>query len=383
MGCNPVYDAPADLRFAEKMAHVPFTVHLASAVDETSSRAPWHVPLAHELEAWGDQRALDGTVAVQQPLIAPLFGGRSELELWAVLAGRGQTRPYDLVRETLRGTLLEMSGHASCGDARGGTIDCVSASGSPVQYPVLAFEHDWKKALRDGVLTGAFARAPRGGGDPDSQGLVLRTEAIASELTKFEPLPLPTRDRLEAVFAVDAKMIDGRHANNTWLQELPDPITKIAWDNAALISPTTARELGVESGDVLRLSRGNESVVIAAWVLPGTADGTLILPLGWGRTKAGRIGNRRGFDVFPLRTTDAMHAASGASRPANGEAPRLRENAAHGLDGGAAARTRGDPRRIPRSPALRRAGGRPPALPALVDGCGLQQRASVGDDQST
>jgi molybdopterin-containing oxidoreductase family iron-sulfur binding subunit len=179
---------------------------------------------------------------------------------------------------------------------------------------VLAFEHDWKRALRDGVLTGAVSGAHRGKAEGEaSQKLELRADAIASEVGRFEPPPLPTRDRLEAVFAVDAKMVDGRHANNTWLQELPDPITKIAWDNAALVSPTTASELGVESGDVLRLSRGDRSVVIAAFVVPGTADGTLILPLGWGRTKAGRIGSGRGFDVFPLRTTDAVHVASGVS----------------------------------------------------------------------
>jgi len=316
LGGNPVYDAPADLHFQETLSKVQLTAHLAGFVDETSAGCVWHLPMTHELEAWGDQRALDGTVALQQPLIAPLFGGKSELEIWASLAGEKDARPYDLVRATSRAPLLLESGLTSSGDGKDGKIDCTDALGVHVQYPVLGFEHDWKKALRDGVLAAAKVGAPVL--DPGA-ALALRAPDIAAELAKTELAAPPTRERLEVAFTVDAKMLDGRHANNTWLQELADPITKITWDNAGLVSPKTASELGIETGDVIKLSRGDRSVTIAAYVLPGTADGTVILPLGWGRTQAGRIGNRRGFDVFPLRTTDAMGFAGGVSATRTGE----------------------------------------------------------------
>ncbi len=283
LGGNPAYDAPADLGLSDKLAKVALTVHLASFFDETSAKCTWHLPRAHELEAWGDQRALDGTVSVQQPLIAPLFDARSEIELLALLSGSEETHALELVRTTLR---------------------------PMVSGEHLVFEHAWKKALRDGIVGRQNDAAPT---------LVLRSASIAKAIDAAARAPAPSKSALEVVFMADAKMLDGRHANNTWLQELPDPITKVVWDNAALVSPATAEALGLESGDLVRLSRGGRSIKIAVFVVPGTADDSIALPLGWGRKKAGKIGNGHGFDVYPLRATDGMHFASGVTLTKLGE----------------------------------------------------------------
>jgi molybdopterin-containing oxidoreductase family iron-sulfur binding subunit len=198
----------------------------------------------------------------------------------------------------MRPALLHAQGLSQCAPPEGGKIACLGSA----PYPVLAFEHDWKKALRDGVIA-------RSASEPLE--LVVHPKSIAAALAAAAPAPPTISPEVEVVFAVDPKMIDGRHANNTWLLELGDPVTKVAWCNAALVSPATARAFGVESGDMIRLSSGDRSVTIAALILPGTADGSIGLTLGWGRTRAGRIGNGQGFDVQPLRTTDAMTYARG------------------------------------------------------------------------
>ncbi len=309
LGGNPAYDAPADVAFGDALGKVAFSVHLAQFRDETSHLCTWHLPMAHELEAWGDQRALDGTLAVQQPLIAPLFGGKSEIELWALLAGAADA-PHDLVRATLRAPLLASAGMVGCGDGERSWLVCSSPDGSPARYPTLAFEHDWKTTLHDGLL--------RGGPTP-AAALELDSERVATAWKLLRIAPAPSKGQLEVAFAPDAKMFDGRHANNTWLQELPDPVTKLAWDNAALVSPATASELGVGTGDMVRLARGGRSLLAAVLVIVGTADATIVLSLGWGRRRAGRIGNGRGFDATPLRTTDAMWSATAVTASATGQ----------------------------------------------------------------
>lgn len=273
LGGNPVYDAPGEHDFGAKLANVPLSVHLGLRRDETGVKCTWHVPRAHWLEAWGDAQSLDGTVSIQQPLIQPLFSGRSEIELLGLLADAPSYRGYELVRETFR-----------------------------ARQPGNAFERQWRRALNVGVAVEA----------PTAVTPALRAEAIAAALGRRTAPSTPlSKTNLEAVFMVDAKMYDGRHANNAWLQELPDPVTKICWDNAALVSPKTAEELGVRGGDKVRISKGNHAVEMAIWVLPGHPDNTIGLPLGWGRSLAGRVGSGKGFDVNPLRPTGNVWFADG------------------------------------------------------------------------
>ncbi|MDB4929044.1 MAG: Molybdopterin oxidoreductase, iron-sulfur binding subunit, partial [Myxococcaceae bacterium] len=276
LGANPVYDAPGDLAFGDKLARVPNSFLLSSHRDETAARATWHIPRAHELEAWGDGQSLDGTVAIQQPLIQPLFGGRSELELLAFIADMPSTRGHDLVQET----------HRAAG------------------VPAVIFNRAWRRALNRGVHVEAAAGATV----PSILGA-----AIAQRLGQ-RPAGSPIgQNNLEVNFLVDNKMLDGRHANNAWLLELPDPITKITWDNAAYVSPATAAALGINNGDMIRLSKGNKAVEVVAWTLPGQADWSIGLTLGWGRTRAGRVGTGKGFDVTPLRAANALWFTDGVA----------------------------------------------------------------------
>lgn len=300
VGGNPVYDAPSDLAFGDTLAKVALAVHFSHFSDETSAKCGLHLPRAHELEAWSDQLALDGAYSVQQPLIAPLWGARSDVELLAQVADSKERKPYELVRATARELLLGEKGRFACAPPEAGTMACKDAAGGAMPTHVSVFEHAWKKALADGVV----ARTHLDLGKP-----ALRTAELEAELSKRSYGARPTAG-LEVTFAPCAKLVDGRHANNSWLLELPCPVTKLSWDNAALLSPATAKELGVTTGDLLRLTRAERTITVAAFVLPGQADRSIGLSVGWGRTHAGRLGNGRGFDVYPLRTADAMHFAT-------------------------------------------------------------------------
>jgi Fe-S-cluster-containing dehydrogenase component/anaerobic selenocysteine-containing dehydrogenase len=313
LGGNPAYDAPADLELSEKLAKVPFSVHASGYFDETGDRCTWHLPRAHELESWGDARALDGTLGVQQPLIAPLYGGRSDIELLALMAGSTEHKSYDAVRTTVRGILLESRGLTACGVFdEAGKAECRDATGKVAFAHTLEIERHWSRSLATGI-----AERPQG----PIQGLALRHDEIAAALAK-RPAATPVGPGdLEVTFAPCPKMFDGRYANNTWLQELPDPVTKLVWDNAALVSPATAKELGVANGDVVTITRGARSMRAGVWIAGGHADRSVGLTLGWGRRKCGRIGDGRGFDAYPLRTTDALGFAGGVKVTRAAEEP--------------------------------------------------------------
>ena len=288
LGGNPVYDAPADLSFGTLLDRSGLTsVHLASHRNETSQRSLWHVPLAHELEAWGDQQSLDGTVALQQPLIAPLYGGVSAIEVLARLAGEESTKGYELVRATHDDNL---AGLAKAFRALGAVPESVSPDG----------------VWRAGLFTGYLAA-------PQSRDVALKTDQVVAALGPLEDVAAPSSDAFEVNFEPDSALWDGEHANNLWALELPDPMTKIVWDNPALLSPGTAAALGVKNGQMLRLSKGEHQVTVPAWILPGHADFCVTLKLGWGRSATGRYGNGKGFDVYPLRTSDAMNVATGVA----------------------------------------------------------------------
>ncbi len=268
LGGNPAYDTPADLGFADALSSVEHSVHLSLYEDETSRLCSWHLPAAHYLEAWGDARGADGGVSVVQPLIAPLFGGKSAIEIAGLLATDELQPGHGLVRATW------------------------SALGMD--------EAAWRRTLHDGLFA-ASATAPISASVSDASELASKVAALGGG------------DGLELTAHLSASVHDGRYANNGWLQELPDPISKITWDNALFLSPATAGELGVETGDLLRISRGEATLEAPAFVLPGQADGSLAIELGFGREHAGRVGNGVGANAYALLTQAAPFGASGFS----------------------------------------------------------------------
>ncbi|MGO8995135.1 MAG: TAT-variant-translocated molybdopterin oxidoreductase [Polyangiaceae bacterium] len=294
LGGNPVFDAPADFKFGERLAKVPTSIHLSHSVDETASRCTWHLPRAHELEAWGDAKSLDGTHSIQQPTIAPLFGGRSDIEILAMLVGE-PTNGHDLVHDTVKGA--------------------VPANGQ--------LEATWKAALSRGLFGGAMPR-------PMVPPPAVRGTDVAAAIPRVPPPPPLGPSNLEIDFAPDPKLFDGRHANNPWLLELPDLMTKIVWDNAAILSPATAKALGLESGDVATLSRANVGQVeIPVWILPGQADNVVTVNVGWGRTLVGRYGKNVGVNIYPLRTSDSLGFATGATLAKTGKTSLLAQTQEH------------------------------------------------------
>jgi molybdopterin-containing oxidoreductase family iron-sulfur binding subunit len=277
---NPVYDAPVDLGFTEALASVGTVVRLGLFEDETSERADWHVPEAHWLASWGDGRGLDGAVALQQPLIAPLYGGVSALEMVARLAGLPEDSGHDLVRATWKGL--------APANARSGE----------------AFTAWTRKALHMGVVDGtAYAAAPARA----------NWDRIAAAMGDAGTEAPAASDAMELAFTACAKTFDGRYDNNAWIQELPDPVTKLTWDNAVLISPETAKAKGVKSGDTVSLTADGRTLEAAAWVMAGHADGALTLALGYGRTRSGKTGTGRGFNAYKLRTSVSMGFVRGVT----------------------------------------------------------------------
>jgi len=256
LGGNPAYHR----NWTPKQKTV---VRLGYYEDETSEKSNWNFPAAHYLESWGDATTSDGTLVAVQPLLQPLFGGLTELEFLAHLAGESQTNPHEIVRATFG-----------------------------------AADEDWKKFLFNGFKA-----------DSAPPPVELKLHSTFPGGSNGGAL---AKDRLEAIFFRDSKVDDGRHANNGWMQELPDPITKMTWDNAVLISRKTAKELGVANGDVVEIQLNNGvafsskeapvsgSVKGPIWVQPGMADYSIGLALGYGREKAGRVGTGVGFNAYQL-----------------------------------------------------------------------------------
>jgi len=273
LGGNPSYDAPADLALDRgRFDRIATSIHLSPYVNETSLLSDWHVPQAHILESWGDARAWDGTLSIVQPLIEPLYGGLTPIELLALLTNDRLTSGHDIVRRTF-GELFD-AGHDRA--------------------------RLWEQSLHDGVV-------------PDTAWPTETPTLQAFSLGSAEPAT-----GTELVFAEDYSVYDGRLANNAWLQEWPDPITKLTWGNAALLSPADAGRLGVQrNGDILVIeaaqsSGASTSVRIPAYVLPGHAEDSITLPIGYGRTAAGAVGDGMGVDVSPLRRSSAPYIAVAA-----------------------------------------------------------------------
>ena len=287
LGGNPVYNAPADLRFGDLLSGVPVSVRLGIYQDETSAACQWHVPQAHYLESWGDARSADGTVCAVQPMILPLWDGVSEIEILNRLAGNEQPIGPQLIRETF----AQMAG--------GGDL-----------------EAKWTEFLRQGFLPDtAWPEAP----------LAFNGGAAAALAAQYQP----SVGGMEIAFTPSTTLDDGRYANNGWLQETPDFATKITWDNAALISPSTAKELGVTTGDMVELSAGDRTIEAAALIAPGHADGALSIALGYGRVNITHVSDKAGFNAYPLRTTRGMAHVSNASLKRTGGQHKFAETQTH------------------------------------------------------
>ncbi|WP_427913514.1 4Fe-4S dicluster domain-containing protein [Ramlibacter sp. MMS24-I3-19] len=258
LDANPAYDAPAGLGFGQALARVGTAVHCGPYRDETALLCHWHLPQSHAFEHWSDALAHDGSAAIVQPAIAPLHDGRSLHEVLALVTRDDVRDGHAIVQATWR--------------PRFGND----------------FDAAWREALRKGVVEGT---APQ----------PVRVQARINLPGAAPALP----SGLVAVVAADPSTHDGRFANNAWLQELPRPFTKHTWDNAAMVGPATARQLGLKTGHTVRLRAGARSVVAPVWVQDTHAEGVVTLPLGYGRTSAGRVGDGVGFDAYRLLAADA------------------------------------------------------------------------------
>lgn len=271
VGVNPVFNAPSDLEFEKALANAGTVVSLSKYVDETSEKSTWHVNRAHFLEAWGDGFSYGGTRSVIQPQIQPLHDGFSEIEFLNLIANGTDEKGYDLVRGTFSS-----------------------------YYPG-AFENKWRAILHDGVDSNAGYTAAN---VSLSGGFSSAVSSATSSLSE--------NSGMEVVIRPDATLYDGRFANLGWLQELPDPMTKVTWDNVALMSPNTAEQLGVENEDMVSITVNGKSVEIVAWIQPGHADNSISLTTGYGREGIGRVASTYvdytsgGVDTYPLRSTSSM-----------------------------------------------------------------------------
>ncbi len=264
LGGNPVYDAPADLQFLQALQKVPLRTHLGLYANETAAWCHWHIPEAHYLESWSDARAYDGTAGIIQPLIAPIYRGKTALEVLNVLLNRAERSAHETVRDYWRS-----------------------------QHKGNDFDDFWQISLHDGTIAGSAF--------PEKSAPPVRVP----------PSDGPAAEALEIVFRPDPIIGDGALSNNAWLQETPKPQNKMTWDNAAWISPESAARYGVETGDRIEINYRGDHLRAPVWIMPGHADESITIHFGYGRTRAGHVANGVGFDAYALRTSDALWRGMG------------------------------------------------------------------------
>ncbi len=299
LGGNPVFTAPADLNFRDALLKVDTRIHVGLYFDETAEVSHWHVNEAHFLESWGDVRAFDGTVSLIQPLIAPLYDGHTATEVIAAVNGVGGT-PMELVKAYWTRAFAGQTTKAwSLSDASGRTFATAEAL--------------WRNALHDGFITSTsdLLHGPAAGTTAPA------TAAAAAS---------PAMTGMEVIFRPDPNILDGRFANNGWLQELPKPLSKVTWDNVAYVSARTAERLGIpvyrsgnQNQDVIEVAYQGRTARLPVWVLPGTADDVVVVHFGYGSTRAGRVGTGLGHNVYGLRTSRAPWFDGGATVTKTGE----------------------------------------------------------------
>jgi MoCo/4Fe-4S cofactor protein with predicted Tat translocation signal len=349
VGGNPVYNTPADLKLdKERMFQSPrapkLRVHLSQYKDETSNLCHWHIPESHYLEAWSDARSYDGTVTIVQPLIEPLYQSKSAHELLAVFTPQYDKKPYEIVRDYWRaqqGTVgkqqtanskqpeessRQEAGAGGSRQAGNGTASgserMQNSTASAQSAPSADFETWWRKCVHDGfvpntALAMKTVSVSTASVSPQNAGGTPAVPATTGPVTTGQA------GAFELVFRTDPTIYDGRFANNGWLQELPKPLSKLTWDNAALISPNTAQQLGItktigkKGGDIyvdtLKITHQDRTFteMVPTWITPGQPDGVITIHLGYGRTHAGRVGNGKGFNAYQIRTADSPWSTSG------------------------------------------------------------------------
>jgi MoCo/4Fe-4S cofactor protein with predicted Tat translocation signal len=272
---NPVHTAPADLKFAEAIRKVNLVVHSGLFLDETATLSHWHIPAAHYLEAWSDARTIDGTVSIVQPLIQPLYGGKSAHEVIATLSDKPERAGYEVVREYWQ-----------------------------ANTPAAAFEKSWRKWLHDGFIGGSAA--------------IAGSTTVATDMAARVTQAGAAIDGIEVNFRRDPTTYDGRYANNGWLQELPKPMSKLTWDTAAHIAPATASAHGLRNGDVIAIQQDGRSIHAPVFVMPGHARDSITITVGYGRKHAGRLGSGLGVNAYELRGSNSLFFGA-ATMTATGE----------------------------------------------------------------
>jgi MoCo/4Fe-4S cofactor protein with predicted Tat translocation signal len=288
LNANPVYTAPVDLHFEEAMANVKMTAHLGSHLDETGVVTEWHINGAHYLENWSDTRAYDGTVTVVQPMIDPLYGGKSAHEVIQSMLDDPDTSAYDAVRKTWQANL--------------GTADK---------------EHAWRKILHDGMVAGT----------------AFQPKTVSAKIGELPVTASSDADgTVEVIFRADPNIYDGRYANVGWLQEIPKPVNSISWDNAALMGYRTLAKFGLAEQDIVAIESNGNTVMAPVIAVPGHPEGAVTLPLGYGRRNAGRVGGGLGFNAYAVRTSNALLFASGATLKKTGQTYEFAVTKSHYTD---------------------------------------------------
>jgi len=277
LGGNPAYNAPVDIPFAEAMARVPFSVHLGLYNDETSQNATWHIPQTYYIEAWGDARAYDGTVSIIQPPIGALYdNARSDREMIALIAEDDRSA-YDILRAYWEESFE--------GDD---------------------FEAMWRRTLHDGVMA-------------DSASEAIQPALVGDLGGAVDDMMSTMMDGLELIVRPDPALYDGRFANNSWLQELPHPLTKISWDNTLMMAPATAASLGFSNGDLVNVSYQGRSTQAPVWIVSGHAEDSATLYLGYGHGIGADVEAGLSFDVYPLRDSNTPWIMQGVELSATGQ----------------------------------------------------------------
>jgi len=297
LGGNPVFNAPADFNFTESLSKVGFRAHLSMYDDETSEQCHWHIPELNSLESWSDARAYDGTGSIIQPLIAPLYGGKSAHEVLAVFTDQAGRSSHDIVRDYWK-----------------------------TQRPADDFEKFWQISLHDGLIAGTAL-------SPKSVDLKFEERRAKSEERTLRSTLDASRSsasqNLEIIFKPDPTIWDGRYANNAWLQELPKTLSRLTWDNAAFISPALAERLSLKNEDLVELKSDGRTIQAPIWILPGHADNSITLHFGYGRQRTGKVGSGTGFNAYALRTSNAMWSAQAVEIRKTGERYELANTQHH------------------------------------------------------
>ncbi len=340
VGGNPAYNTPIDLRLdLNRLNKVKLRAHLSLYNNETSEICHWHIPAAHYLESWSDTRTYDGTATIVQPLLAPLYDGKTAHEMLALFSDNYDKKPYEIVKEYWRNAGVRSQG-SGAGVTPARPTNDVSVTptsahnaGAPSAAPAATpatrpqdaaapgtaaptdFESSWRKWLHDGFIPNTALPTKTLTAKSDWASALQNTNAA------------PAANTYELVLRPDPSIYDGRFSNNGWLQELPKPLTKVTWDNVAYVSPATAQRLGVKPPnyeeqkkgkgawvDMVQLGLGDKTIhkSVPVWVLPGQPDGVITIHLGYGRGRSGRVGSGTGFNAYDIRRSDMPWTAAGA-----------------------------------------------------------------------